>query len=618
VHHVPIRVRQLDTGVKRFYMIDKVFFDTLFDLITHYQTHPLRSSKFSITLGKPAPPPNPHEDKPWFHKQISRTQAEDVLTRTAVDGAFLVRQGERVNGSFAISFRADNQVKHCLVKKEGRLYVIGAAQYESLVDLVHYYEKTPLYNKVRLKVPVTGEMVERNIAVGDVNEDVHCTAEYMDPNSFTSILCAKALYDYTARREDELTLKRGVLVTNVQQPEGGWWRGDLGGKKQHWFPANFTQLEESSSSAVGQDEVDSAPLGSLQKGSIQILGAKVDFVERSGAPGIMIESNNTTTELHSSTREEALDWVVKIKETANHASIRDSESRRKERAMKIARELSDLVIYCRSVMFNAEKAGRREPGLCCEMSSFPEAKAERLMLAANGDPKMFLWYHRSQISRVYPKAQRVTSDNYSPVPMWGCGSQMVSLNYQTGDKPMQIHQGKFLDNGSCGYLLRPEYMFLDSYHPNDISTTLTNNIKPLDLTVKIIGARHLMGSKNKRGLTSPFVEIEVIGSDYDNQKQRTVVVNDNGLNPIWDQVFSVQILNPPMALFRLAVYDEDMFGEPNFLGAATYPATGILTGFRAVPLKNGHSEELELSSLLVKVDKKDGGQDSPGSLDGNR
>ena len=133
---------------------------------------------------------------------------------------------------------------------------------------------------------------------------------------------------------------------------------------------------------------------------------------------------------------------MKIRETANNASIRDNESRRKERAMKIARELSDLVIYCRSVMFNTEKSMRREPGLYCEMSSFPEAKAERLMLGVNGDPKMFLWYHRTQISRVYPKAQRVTSDNYNPVPMWGCGSQMVSLNYQTGDKPMQIHQGK--------------------------------------------------------------------------------------------------------------------------------------------------------------------------------
>ncbi|XP_023319680.1 1-phosphatidylinositol 4,5-bisphosphate phosphodiesterase gamma-1 isoform X2 [Eurytemora carolleeae] len=599
VHHVPIRVRQLDTGVKRYYMIDKVYFDSLFDLITHYQTHPLRSSKFSITLGKPAPPTNPHEDRPWFHGQLSRSLAEDVLSSIPVDGAFLVRQGERVSGSFAISFRADNNVKHCLVKQEGRLYVIGAAQYESLVDLIAHYEKNPLYNKVKLKMPVTEELIQRNGGVGS-NGDVYCSVEYMDPNPFNNKVCAKALYDYTARRDDELTFKRGTLITNVVQRDGGWWKGDSGGKKQLWFPANFTQLEEGN----GQDETDNTPLGSLQKGSIDILGAKVDLIERQGQYGIKIENSSTAVELHSSTKEEAQDWVVKIRETANNASIRDNESRRKERAMKIARELSDLVIYCRSVMFNTEKSMRREPGLYCEMSSFPEAKAERLMLGVNGDPKMFLWYHRTQISRVYPKAQRVTSDNYNPVPMWGCGSQMVSLNYQTGDKPMQIHQGKFLDNGNCGYLLRPDYMFSDTYHSNDASTLALNNVKPLDLTVLIIGARHLMGSKSKRGLVSPFVEIEIVGSDYDCQKMKTRVVNDNGLNPVWDESFSIRILNPPMALFRLAVYDEDMFGEPNFLGAATYPCTCILTGYRAVPLNNGHSEELELSSLLVKIEKK--------------
>ena len=59
---------------------------------------------------------------------------------------------------------------------------------------------------------------------------------------------------------------------------------------------------------------------------------------------------------------------------------------------------------------------------------------------------LIIFGFRSQISRVYPKAQRVTSDNYSPVPMWGCGSQMVSLNYQTGDKPMQIHQVRVHQN----------------------------------------------------------------------------------------------------------------------------------------------------------------------------
>merc|ERR1711973_1070580 len=73
------------------------------------------------------------------------------------------------------------------------------------------------------------------------------------------------------------------------------------------------------------------------------------------------------------------------------------------------------------------------------MSSFPETRAEKLMCGPTGDPEWFLKYHRTQISRIYPKAQRVASDNYNPLPMWGCGSQMAALNYQTGDKPMQIN-----------------------------------------------------------------------------------------------------------------------------------------------------------------------------------
>jgi hypothetical protein len=52
----------------------------------------------------------------------------------------------------------------------------------------------------------------------------------------------------------------------------------------------------------------------------------------------------------------------------------------------------------RSVVFNVEKVSRREPGLYCEMSSFPETKAERLMFGVNGDPAMFLWFHRYESS----------------------------------------------------------------------------------------------------------------------------------------------------------------------------------------------------------------------------
>lgn len=51
----------------------------------------------------------------------------------------------------------------------------------------------------------------------------------------------KALYDYRARLDDELSFCKQAIITNVDKPDGGWWRGDYGGKKHHWFPANYVQ-----------------------------------------------------------------------------------------------------------------------------------------------------------------------------------------------------------------------------------------------------------------------------------------------------------------------------------------------------------------------------------------
>ena len=48
------------------------------------------------------------------------------------------------------------------------------------------------------------------------------------------------------------------------------------------------------------------------------------------------------------------------------------------------------------------------------------------------------------MSRVYPKAQRMDSSNYNPMPMWNTGSQMAALNFQTGDKPMQLNQATWV------------------------------------------------------------------------------------------------------------------------------------------------------------------------------
>ena len=49
-------------------------------------------------------------------------------------------------------------------------------------------------------------------------------------------------YDYKAEQEDELNLKVGDVISNVQTAEGGWWEGELRGKKG-MFPENFVKVQ---------------------------------------------------------------------------------------------------------------------------------------------------------------------------------------------------------------------------------------------------------------------------------------------------------------------------------------------------------------------------------------
>lgn len=40
---------------------------------------------------------------------------------------------------------------------------------------------------------------------------------------------------------------------------------------------------------------------------------------------------------------------------------------------------------------------------------------------------------------------------------------------------------------------------------------------------------------------------------------------------MWNEVYEFRVRNPHLALLRFEVLDEDMFGEPNFIGQAVFP-----------------------------------------------
>ena len=76
-----------------------------------------------------------------------------------------------------------------------------------------------------------------------------------------------------------------------------------------------------------------------------------------------------------------------------------------------------------------------ENGRYYQMSSFVETRIEKIV-KNKFQAGLFVSYSNRQISRVYPKGQRLDSSNYDPVPMWNAGTQLVALNYQTGGNVM--------------------------------------------------------------------------------------------------------------------------------------------------------------------------------------
>lgn len=69
--------------------------------------------------------------------------------------------------------------------------------------------------------------------------------EYQEPPDLAGKgLCARALYDYQAADDTEISFDPENIITNIEMIDEGWWRGY--GPDGHFgmFPANYVELIE--------------------------------------------------------------------------------------------------------------------------------------------------------------------------------------------------------------------------------------------------------------------------------------------------------------------------------------------------------------------------------------
>ncbi|KAJ8352837.1 hypothetical protein SKAU_G00243130 [Synaphobranchus kaupii] len=283
------------------------------------------------------------------------------------------------------------------------------------------------------------------------------------------------------------------------------------------------------------------------------------------------------------------------------------------RRLRLRRELSDLVGAARtgSRSFYAHRAQQTQgsppttpsgPALpdppFWTLCSLGEGEAGRL---TNEVPEELVGFTKRTLTRVRPSSVRLDSSNPNPQGYWRGGCQLVALNQQTPGVMLDLHRGRFAQNGGCGYVLRPAVM------REEVSYFSTQGcvpgVPPQTLRVKVIGAHGLpkpQGSGSKGEVIDPYVVLELHGVPADCAEQRTRTAAQNQDDPLFDETFEFQVNMPELALLRFVVLDDDYIGD-DFIGQYSVAFECLQPGYRNVPLLDVSGELLPHASLFVHV-----------------
>ncbi|MBV97596.1 Guanine nucleotide exchange factor VAV2, partial [Eschrichtius robustus] len=164
---------------------------------------------------------------PWFAGNMERQQTDNLL-KSHASGTYLIRERPAEAERFAISIKFNDEVKHIkVVEKDSWVHITEAKKFESLLELVEYYQCHSLKESFKqldttLKYPYKSR------------ERVASRASSRSPAVFTPrvIGTAVARYNFAARDLRELSLREGDVVKIYSRIGGdqGWWKGETNGR----------------------------------------------------------------------------------------------------------------------------------------------------------------------------------------------------------------------------------------------------------------------------------------------------------------------------------------------------------------------------------------------------
>ncbi|XP_014772511.1 SH2 domain-containing adapter protein B isoform X2 [Octopus bimaculoides] len=108
-------------------------------------------------------PTAPLTKQKWYHGNISRLQAEQLL-RVCREGSYLVRRSTSSKGEFSLSIKGCRSIMHIRIANRNELYILGefSEPFRTVPDMIHYYGSNILRIKdadhLHLRYPVSVNM----------------------------------------------------------------------------------------------------------------------------------------------------------------------------------------------------------------------------------------------------------------------------------------------------------------------------------------------------------------------------------------------------------------------------------------------------------------------------
>lgn len=293
-------------------------------------------------------------------------------------------------------------------------------------------------------------------------------------------------------------------------------------------------------------------------------------------------------------------------EKTSLSSASGATRNQKRTLKKISPDLARLTLFHSCKLKNWDLSVRNPTHY---MHSFSENKVKKMCKQSKS--RKWAIYNQSHMSRTYPAGSRTGSSNYNPMLAWSTGCQLVALNFQTPDAPLKLNDGRFRENGNCGYVLKPSSLMMK----DEFSQTAM----PTKLSVRILSGSCLPKPRGERSgdCIQPYVKISV----YDIEKEvkencscyTTQAVPNNGYFPIWHNAmdrerFSFIIESGAVAMLHLEVYTKGAMGEKDeFIAHSAIPVSCLRRGYRSVQLfdaNNTRSGPFDFASLLIETKLK--------------